>query len=270
LSPKRRSRCSTIALPRSVFRLKSPLPHHSTRSPDNPARSLMAGHASVRVEWCVLSDPSSVPESKGVPKPHGTRRLSTVARDRRERPGRRWTSPFTSSWLPCSASRGAGACATAPPVPLFNDNPPCPSSDPDVGSGRLVPRRRWKATRIRVARPTRPRWSSACRDRPFNIRCALVKEVASLLNAMRAVGVIADYALFGAVAQMRYTEAVATLDADVLVAVPGPDRLDVLAPIDDFCRSRGYRRKATRSGLGLAGSVLARLRRTDEIGLGGS
>lgn len=57
---------------------------------------------------------------------------------------------------------------------------------------------------------------------------------------MRAAGVIADYALFGAAAQMRYTEAVATLDADVLVAAPGPDRLDVLAPIYDFCGSRGY------------------------------
>jgi hypothetical protein len=67
-----------------------------------------------------------------------------------------------------------------------------------------------------------------------------VKEVATILNAMRAAGVIADYALFGAAAQMRYTEAVATLDADVLVAVPIPDRLDVLAPIYDFCRSRGY------------------------------
>jgi len=38
---------------------------------------------------------------------------------------------------------------------------------------------------------------------------------------------------------MRYTEAVATLDADVLVAVPAPDRLDALAPIY-FCRARGY------------------------------
>ena len=41
-----------------------------------------------------------------------------------------------------------------------------------------------------------------------------------MLNEMRTAGVIADYALFGAAAQMRYTEAVATLDADVLVAVP--------------------------------------------------
>lgn len=32
---------------------------------------------------------------------------------------------------------------------------------------------------------------------------------------MREAGIIEDYALFGAAAQMRYTEAVATLDADV-------------------------------------------------------
>ena len=44
-----------------------------------------------------------------------------------------------------------------------------------------------------------------------------MKEVAQLLNEMRGEGVITDYALFGAVAQMRYTEPVATLDADVPV-----------------------------------------------------
>ncbi len=58
---------------------------------------------------------------------------------------------------------------------------------------------------------------------------------------MRSAGVITDYALFGAAAQMRYTEPVATLDADVLVAVPAPDRLDVLGPIYEFCSGRGYR-----------------------------
>jgi hypothetical protein len=79
-----------------------------------------------------------------------------------------------------------------------------------------------------------------CCRRAFNVRCPSVKEVASLLNAMRAVGVIADHALFGAAAQMRYTEAVATLDADVLVAAPAPDPLDVLASVYDFCQSRGY------------------------------
>jgi hypothetical protein len=67
-----------------------------------------------------------------------------------------------------------------------------------------------------------------------------VKEVAQLLNEMRAAGVITNYALFGAAAQMRYTEAVVTLDADVLVGVPGGGGLDVLRPIYEFCRKRGY------------------------------
>ena len=67
-----------------------------------------------------------------------------------------------------------------------------------------------------------------------------MKEVAQLLNSMRSAGLITDYALFGAVAQMRYTEPVATLDADVLVALPGPERLDVLKPIYDYCVAKGY------------------------------
>jgi hypothetical protein len=67
-----------------------------------------------------------------------------------------------------------------------------------------------------------------------------MREVAQLLNDMRDAGVIEDYALFGATAQMRYTEPVATLDADVLVAVASPDRLDVLHPIYEFCASRGF------------------------------
>jgi hypothetical protein len=66
-----------------------------------------------------------------------------------------------------------------------------------------------------------------------------VRDVAVLLNAMRSSGIVLDYALFGATAQMRYTEPVATLDADVLIAVPLPDRLDVLAPVYEFCASRG-------------------------------
>ena len=65
-----------------------------------------------------------------------------------------------------------------------------------------------------------------------------MKELAELLIAMRHAGVID--AIFGAVAQMRYTEPFATLDADVLVAVPGPDRLDVLSSIYAFCAARGY------------------------------
>jgi len=68
-----------------------------------------------------------------------------------------------------------------------------------------------------------------------------VKNVAQLLNEMRAAGVISDYALFGAVAQMRYTEPVATLDADVLVALPSSEGLDVLSPVYEFCAAKGYR-----------------------------
>jgi hypothetical protein len=64
--------------------------------------------------------------------------------------------------------------------------------------------------------------------------------VAQLLNDMCSGGVIQNYALFGAVAQMRYTEPVATLDADVLVAVPRPDWLEVLRDIYAFCAARGY------------------------------
>ena len=67
-----------------------------------------------------------------------------------------------------------------------------------------------------------------------------MKEVAQLLNEMRRDGAITEYALFGAVAQMRYTEPVATLDVDVLVVVPSPERLDVLSPVYDFCTRRGY------------------------------
>ena len=67
-----------------------------------------------------------------------------------------------------------------------------------------------------------------------------MNKVAVLLNEMVEQGIIADYAVFGAVAQMRYTEAVVTLDADILVAVAEPDILDVLSPIYAFCRERGY------------------------------
>jgi hypothetical protein len=60
---------------------------------------------------------------------------------------------------------------------------------------------------------------------------SVVKEVAKLLNRMLASGIVTNYALFGAVAQMRYTEAIATMDADVLVAPPPGGGLDVLRPI---------------------------------------
>lgn len=49
------------------------------------------------------------------------------------------------------------------------------------------------------------------------------------MNELVGAGVIQKYALFGAAAQMRYTEPIATLDADVLVAVPAPERLEEVA-----------------------------------------
>jgi len=67
-----------------------------------------------------------------------------------------------------------------------------------------------------------------------------MRDLAILLNEMRAAGVIINYALFGAAAQMRYTEAVVTLDADVLVSLPDPNRLDALKPIYAFCEQKGY------------------------------
>jgi hypothetical protein len=67
-----------------------------------------------------------------------------------------------------------------------------------------------------------------------------MRQAAKLLNEMVEAGVLEDYALFGAVAQMRYTEAVATLDADVLVILPEPTAIDLLRPIYSFCQDRGY------------------------------
>ena len=67
-----------------------------------------------------------------------------------------------------------------------------------------------------------------------------MKDVAGLLNDMVEAGIVTNYAVFGAVAQMRYTEAVATLDADILVTVPQPDAPDILSPIYGYCRERGY------------------------------
>ncbi len=67
-----------------------------------------------------------------------------------------------------------------------------------------------------------------------------MERVAKLLNSMVDAGVITNYAVFGAVAQMRYTEAVVTLDADILIAVPDSSIIDILTPIYTFCRECGY------------------------------
>ncbi len=68
-----------------------------------------------------------------------------------------------------------------------------------------------------------------------------MKAVFELVDALKDAGIVRDYALFGAMAQIRYTEPVATLDADVLVLLPGEAGFDALSPIYRFCESRGYR-----------------------------
>lgn len=67
-----------------------------------------------------------------------------------------------------------------------------------------------------------------------------MKVVAQLLNGLKSAGIIQDYAIFGAVAQMRYTEPVATFDTDVLVLLGANPGLDALSRIYGHCKARGY------------------------------
>ena len=67
-----------------------------------------------------------------------------------------------------------------------------------------------------------------------------MKKIVKLLNEMCDKGIINTYAVFGAVAQMRYTEAVVTLDLDILVDLPDTDSLAILSPIYQFCKEKGY------------------------------
>jgi len=59
-------------------------------------------------------------------------------------------------------------------------------------------------------------------------------KVAVLLNEMVEQGIIEGYAVFGAVAQMCYTEAVMTLDAEILVAIADPDKNNAPAAIYEY------------------------------------
>jgi hypothetical protein len=67
-----------------------------------------------------------------------------------------------------------------------------------------------------------------------------MKNVALLLNDMVKENVIGNYAVFGAVAQMRYTEAVVTLDVDILIDVSDDEGLASLSSIYTYCRDKGY------------------------------
>ena len=61
-----------------------------------------------------------------------------------------------------------------------------------------------------------------------------------MLNDLQTAGIIESYAVFGAIAQMRYTEPVVTFDLDVLVSLPPAERLGLLAGVFEFCARQGY------------------------------
>ncbi len=68
--------------------------------------------------------------------------------------------------------------------------------------------------------------------------------MAQLLNELHDARIISDYAVFGATAQMRYTEPVATFDVDVLVVMPDTSKLELLDPIYRYAESQGYMAQA--------------------------
>ena len=57
---------------------------------------------------------------------------------------------------------------------------------------------------------------------------------------MQAAGIIRSYALFGAIAQMRYTQPVITFDVDVLIGLDSAGRIDALSGVYSFCAAKGY------------------------------
>ncbi len=74
-----------------------------------------------------------------------------------------------------------------------------------------------------------------------------MKELAELLNEMVKKEVIINYAIFGAMAQIRYAEPVATLDIDVLVGVPESEGLYVLNEISFLLNRYALRQKNLRA-----------------------
>ncbi len=68
-----------------------------------------------------------------------------------------------------------------------------------------------------------------------------VKATLELINQMQADGVIADYAIGGAVAATIYVEPAATLDIDIFVTLPTTEKspLISLAPIYQYLQARG-------------------------------
>ncbi len=58
-----------------------------------------------------------------------------------------------------------------------------------------------------------------------------MQELIELVDEMLRAKVVRNYAVFGALAQMRYTEAVVTMDADILIGVED----DGIAVLSNIC-----------------------------------
>ncbi len=70
-------------------------------------------------------------------------------------------------------------------------------------------------------------------------------DVIAAIEDLKERGLIQDYALFGAVAQAFWDEAIPTFDLDVLVLFGGqPGLLIDMAPLYDWARQRGYQAQA--------------------------
>ena len=63
--------------------------------------------------------------------------------------------------------------------------------------------------------------------------------VIRLMNRLKKEGVVLDYAIFGAMAVMKYTEAFNTKDLDILISIK-PQPIIVLGPIYDELTKLGY------------------------------
>jgi hypothetical protein len=70
-----------------------------------------------------------------------------------------------------------------------------------------------------------------------------MKRILEVIHRMQAEGVIGKYAIAGAVGATFYLEPSATLDIDILVALPGPGGSSLLSlgPLYNYLTSHGYK-----------------------------
>ncbi len=72
------------------------------------------------------------------------------------------------------------------------------------------------------------------------------KDVLAAFAELKRQGIVRDYAVFGAIAQMFWDEAVATFDVDVLVLLDAPPgSLVDVGPLYDWARRNGYREEGS-------------------------